>query len=145
MMTILIAIICSIIIAISSLFVIVTSIRLIYRDQVNHMDIWIGFNRVKAKVIEWANIRRTKPIAFFATCPSCRCRQWAKVDYLYRAADGTKRNLRCKKCDIGKPKPGDWQRRGVDPYKSFSPKGTGWRSINSNATPSETDKPLNKD
>lgn len=105
------------------------------------MDIWIGFNRVKTKVIEWADTEMSRPIAFIVICPKCSCKQWAKVDHLYVGYDGTKHNLRCKKCLIGKTKPGDRLRRKLETFKTLNPKNTGWRSIiNNNAKRPESSK-----
>ena len=106
------------------------------------MKVWMGFSRAKTQVIEWADSEKTRPVAFFAICPKCGCKQWAKVDDLYVAYDGTKHNLRCKKCLIGKTKPGDKLRRKLETFKTFNPRNTGWQSIvNNNAKQPKSNKP----
>lgn len=108
------------------------------------MYIWIGFKRVKTKVIEWTDVLRRRSVAFIVRCPECRCKQWAKTDHLYRGFDGTKHNFRCRKCGVGKTKPGDRLRRELKAFKSFNPRNTGWSSIiDKTATPSTADKPSN--
>jgi len=93
------------------------------------MQAWIGFRLLEVEVIEWADIKRLTPIAFFITCPYCNCKQWSRVDCFYKAADGTEQNLKCLKCGVCKPKLGSYWKRNMKPYASFFPKNTGWRSI----------------
>ena len=93
------------------------------------MKIWIGFKKINIRPIEWADKDHKEIIGFLCQCPYCSYNQWNCAANFYIAFDGTKRNLRCKSCGVGKSKPGDRIKRKFVSHDVFSPRTPGWRSI----------------
>lgn len=104
--------------------------------------VWMGHSEAKIAPIQWADVDHKQVVGFLVRCPHCMHQQWARVDELYIAFDGTTTNLKCKKCGTCKVRPGDRRRREVSINSLFSPAPTGWRSISNNyAIPEEPDTP----
>jgi len=103
------------------------NLRKVSRKPHNAKKINIGFYRVTAWSIEWADRERNNPIGLVVGCPYCHKTQWFKIDQLYIALDGTEDNLKCNYCGAGRRK----KRTTIDIQISdvFVPKSTGWESI----------------
>ena len=96
------------------------------------VKIFIGHIEVKARLIQWADINRSKPVAFLVRCPYCQIERWGRMADLYVGFDHTSNNLKCKQCGACKVRYRDNQRRVVQIDNIFSPAPTGWRSIANN-------------
>jgi len=93
-------------------------------------EVRVGTKRAKATAIEWKTKLRLIPYGFKVTCPHCYKKQWFCRKDLYKGWDNTKKNYRCKHCNVGKaPWLGKSARKAPDRHPLFKPKSAGWRSV----------------